>query len=51
MDPFADHKRQTIAERQRHNDYLARATKQMISPERADPFIDGRGFSFIQSVL
>ncbi|CAG7817430.1 unnamed protein product [Allacma fusca] len=41
VDPFADHKRQTIADRQRHNDYLARGPKQIISPERVDPFQDG----------
>jgi len=46
-DPFAEHKRQTIQERQADNEYLRRAQKRVISPERFDPFLDGRFMSFL----
>lgn len=40
LDPFADHKRQTIADRQ--NEYQQRMRKLLISPARVDPFADGK---------
>lgn len=39
VDPMAEHKMPTIADRQ--NDYQARMRKLLISPARADPFADG----------
>eukprot|EP00741_Cyanophora_paradoxa_P000225 tig00000402_g218.t1 len=36
IDPFADYKKQTIAERE--DEYKAKRRNRMISPERADPF-------------
>jgi hypothetical protein len=37
---FAEHKQPTIAERE--DDYRARRRKMIISPERNDPFAEGR---------
>lgn len=39
VDPMAEHKIPTIADRQ--NEYQARMRKLLISPARADPFADG----------
>ncbi|XP_064419631.1 splicing factor 3B subunit 1 isoform X3 [Latimeria chalumnae] len=38
-DPFAEHRPQKIAERE--DEYKARRTQMIISPERHDPFADG----------
>ena len=40
MDPFAQHRQQTIAERE--DEYRARRRQMVISPPRHDPFADGR---------
>lgn len=40
VDPFADHKRPTIADRQ--NEYQQRMRNLLISPARTDPFADGK---------
>ncbi len=40
-DPFAEHKRPTIAERQSHNEYFRKQPKLVMSPERVDFFADG----------
>lgn len=40
VDPFAEHKRPTIADRQ--NDYQKRMRNLLISPARVDPFADGK---------
>ncbi|OQV19167.1 Splicing factor 3B subunit 1 [Hypsibius exemplaris] len=39
FDPMAEHKRQTVADRE--NEYQARRRKIRLSPDRADPFADG----------
>ncbi|MPC98779.1 Splicing factor 3B subunit 1 [Portunus trituberculatus] len=39
-DPMAQYKRPTIADRE--DEYRARRIMQVISPERLDPFADGR---------
>lgn len=39
-DPMAQYKRPTIADRE--DNYRARRQMQVISPERNDPFADGR---------
>jgi len=40
VDPFAQHKQPTIAERE--DEYRARRRMMVISPPRHDPFADGR---------
>lgn len=40
MDPFAQHRQPTIAERE--DEYRARRRQMVISPPRNDPFADGR---------
>ena len=40
IDPFAETRRKRIAERE--SDYQARRHQAVISPERADPFADGK---------
>ena len=42
VDPFAEHKRPTIADRQ--NEYQKRVRNLLISPARVDPFADGECF-------
>jgi len=44
VDPFAEHRRPTIADRE--DEYRAKRRKQIISPERADPFADGLLYFF-----
>lgn len=44
VDPFADTRRQTIAEKE--DEYRQRRRRLVISPERADPFADGL-YSFL----
>ena len=39
VDPFAEHRRPTIADRE--DEYRAKRRKLVISPERADPFAEG----------
>lgn len=39
-DPFAEHRPQKIAERE--DEYKARRRQMIISPERLDPFADGK---------
>lgn len=39
FDPFADRRRQTIAEKE--DEYRQKRRKMIISPERVDPFADG----------
>lgn len=39
IDPFAEHRRPTIADRE--DEYRAKRRKLVISPERADPFAEG----------
>uniref|UniRef100_A0A1B6CJ24 Splicing factor 3B subunit 1 domain-containing protein n=1 Tax=Clastoptera arizonana TaxID=38151 RepID=A0A1B6CJ24_9HEMI len=39
-DPFADRRRQTIAEKE--DEYRQKRRRMIISPERIDPFADGR---------
>lgn len=43
-DPFAEHRPQKIAERE--DEYKARRRQMIISPERLDPFADGKFCSF-----
>lgn len=38
-DPFADHRRPTIAEKE--DEYRQKRRRFVISPERVDPFADG----------
>ena len=40
VDPMAEHKRPTIADRQ--NEYQKRIRNLLISPARGDPFADGK---------
>ena len=40
FDPFAEHRRPTIADRE--DEYRAKRRKMVISPERADPFAEGK---------
>ncbi|CAL8147916.1 unnamed protein product [Orchesella dallaii] len=40
-DPFAEHKRPTIMERQSHNEYFKKQPRLVLSPERVDFFADG----------
>ena len=40
VDPFAQHRQPTIAERE--DEYRARRRQMVISPPRNDPFADGR---------
>lgn len=47
-DPFAEHRPQKIAERE--DEYKARRRQMIISPERLDPFADGK-FSYFLSSL
>lgn len=44
-DPFAEHRPQKIAERE--DEYKARRRQMIISPERLDPFADGKFCSFV----
>lgn len=39
-DPFAEHRPQKIADRE--DEYKARRMQMIISPERLDPFVDGK---------
>ena len=39
FDPFAEHRRPTIADRE--DEYRAKRRKMVISPERVDPFAEG----------
>lgn len=43
-DPFAEHRRPTIADRE--DEYRAKRRKMVISPERVDPFAEGRIFLY-----
>lgn len=43
-DPFAEHRPQKIADRE--DEYKARRRQMIISPERLDPFADGKFCSF-----
>lgn len=40
FDPFAEHRRPTIADRE--DEYRAKRRKLIISPERVDPFAEGK---------
>ena len=40
FDPFAEHRRPTIADRE--DEYRAKRRKMVISPERVDPFAEGK---------
>lgn len=40
VDPFAEHRRPTIADRE--DEYRAKRRKMVISPERVDPFAEGK---------
>ena len=42
FDPFAEHRRPTIADRE--DEYRAKRRKMIISPERLDPFAEGKLF-------
>ena len=46
-DPFAEHRPQKIAERE--DEYKARRRQMIISPERLDPFADGKFCPFLSS--
>jgi len=39
-DPMAQYKRPTIADRE--DEYRARRRNQVLSPDRSDPFLDGK---------
>lgn len=43
VDPFQEHRRQTIAERE--DEYRARRRQMIISPPRHDPFANGMSYS------
>uniref|UniRef100_A0A4W6FEY0 Splicing factor 3b, subunit 1 n=1 Tax=Lates calcarifer TaxID=8187 RepID=A0A4W6FEY0_LATCA len=47
-DPFAEHRPQKIAERE--DEYKARRRQMIISPERLDPFADGKFSHFLFSL-
>lgn len=47
-DPFAEHRPQKIAERE--DEYKARRRQMIISPERLDPFADGKFCYFLSSL-
>ena len=51
VDPFAEHRRPTIADRE--DEYRAKRRKMVISPERVDPFAEGmfKVFSYSCSFL
>ena len=44
FDPFAEHRRPTIADRE--DEYRAKRRKMVISPERIDPFAEGKIISY-----
>lgn len=46
FDPFAEHRRPTIADRE--DEYRAKRRKMVISPERVDPFAEGNFISFVK---
>jgi splicing factor 3B subunit 1 len=48
FDPFAEHRRPTIADRE--DEYRAKRRKLIISPERVDPFAEGK-FNICYSFL
>lgn len=49
FDPFAEHRRPTIADRE--DEYRAKRRKMVISPERVDPFAEGKKFSIFNIFL
>lgn len=49
FDPFAEHRRPTIADRE--DEYRAKRRKMVISPERIDPFAEGKYLSLLNTLV